>query len=89
MSVDSAYHQDTTVLPTDLLSLLDKQRQAYAAHPYPPQRRRNVPARQRPRPVSASGRDRDHSPVELPAVSSDGPLDRCVGGGQPGDAQTQ
>ena len=36
MSVDSAYHQDTTVLPTDLLSLLDKQRQAYAAHPYPP-----------------------------------------------------
>ena len=36
MSVDSAYPKDASDLLSDLHLLLDKQRQAYAAHPYPP-----------------------------------------------------
>ncbi|MES2868857.1 MAG: coniferyl aldehyde dehydrogenase [Pseudomonadota bacterium] len=36
MPVDSAYLQSTSPLPSDLQSLLDKQRQAYATHPLPP-----------------------------------------------------
>ena len=36
MSVDSAYPKDASDLLSDLHLLLDNQRQAYAAHPYPP-----------------------------------------------------
>ena len=40
MSVDSAYPKDASDLLSDLHLLLDKQRQAYAAHPYPPLKQR-------------------------------------------------
>ena len=36
MSVDSSHLHDASLQPDDLQSLLDKQRQAYAAHPFPP-----------------------------------------------------
>lgn len=36
MPADSVHHQDLLTLQSDLHTLFDKQRQAYAAHPFPP-----------------------------------------------------
>ena len=36
MPVDSAHPHDASALQSDLHSLLDMQRKAYAAHPFPP-----------------------------------------------------
>ena len=36
MPADSVHHQDLLALQSDLHTLFDKQRQAYAAHPFPP-----------------------------------------------------